>query len=170
MGRRNVLQMSYVEMVNSRLVFTFTAIQILSILQKPKTPGSTDAGSTGNSITGQSSSTKRLEVSDSVISVSDDRELPVPHHESYGNMDKSRSDEDMNLENCPDLMSSKATSTSTSSGNQISKDTEIGNINQAHLDVETCVSHGPGDGKRNRSEEPKSENEIKEFPSFDLGF
>ncbi|KAJ0047683.1 hypothetical protein Pint_14885 [Pistacia integerrima] len=96
--------------------------------------------------------------------------LPVPHHESYGNMDKSRSVEDMNLENCPDLMSSKATSTSTSSGNQISKDTEIGNINQAHLDVETCVSHGPGDGKRNRSEEPKSENEIKEFPSFDLGF
>ncbi|XP_044486104.1 uncharacterized protein LOC123211440 isoform X2 [Mangifera indica] len=148
------------------------AIQILTILQRPKTPGSGDAGSTGNSLMGQSSSTKTVEVSDAVISAPDDSELLVPQDESYENLNKSRSEEDMNIGNCPDLMSSKATSTSTSSGSLISKDSYVGNIDQAPLGVEICVSHGPGDGERNSFEEPKGESETKinGFPSFDLGF
>lgn len=79
----------------------------MTILQRPKTPGSSDAGSTGNSLMGQSSSTKTVEVSDAVISAPDDSELLVPQDESYENLNKSRSEEDMNIGNCPDLMSSK---------------------------------------------------------------
>ncbi|TXG50711.1 hypothetical protein EZV62_023235 [Acer yangbiense] len=124
------------------------ASQILSILQRPMTVNSIDAGCTD----------KELEVSDAV------------DHKSCKNLTVGRPIEDTETGNCPDLMSSAAKS--ASNGSQISKDYEIGNFNQSQLDVKA----GAGDKSNEEVDERKSSEKLntsckmEEFPSFDLGF
>lgn len=78
------------------------AIQIFSILQKPMAVKSNDAGSTDNSMMGQLSSTKGLKGLDAVVDVPDDNQ------ESCKNKDIGGPNEVEDIENCPDLMSSKS--------------------------------------------------------------
>ncbi|KAI9174627.1 hypothetical protein LWI28_020301 [Acer negundo] len=116
------------------------ASQILSILQRPMTVNSIDAGCTD----------KELEVSD------------VVDHKSCKNLTVGRPNEDTETGNCPDLMSSVAKF--TSNGSQISKD------NQSQLDVKAGDKSNEEVDERKNSEKLNTSSKLKEFPSFDLGF
>ncbi|KAK0587813.1 hypothetical protein LWI29_029299 [Acer saccharum] len=122
------------------------ASQILSILQRPMTVNSIDAGCTD----------KELEVSDAV----DDK--------SCKNLTVGRPNEDTETGNCPDLMSSAAKS--ASNGSQISKDYGIGNFNQSQLDVKAGDKSNEEVDERKSSEKLNTSSKMEEFPSFDLGF
>ncbi|KAK9181148.1 hypothetical protein WN944_024285 [Citrus x changshan-huyou] len=97
------------------------ATQMLSILQEPMAVMSNDAESTANSMIGQLSSAKGL------------KDITVDNQESYEDKDIDGPNEVVDIDNCPDLTSSKS------------------------------MSNGPGDDRSISSEEAKSSSKRDEF-------
>ncbi|XP_034214579.1 uncharacterized protein LOC117626895 isoform X2 [Prunus dulcis] len=158
------------------------ANQILSILQRPMAQERIVSGHADNSTARPIASTKESQVSDAIIVNFSEDARPSQPHRSVESIEQS---ENMDTGNPPAPMSFKAIS--SGSGSRVADGINMRNSDQfcpGHVKADTrqhdtaytsdksslssCVSHDAADEKSS-SEEPTCE-QIKECPSFDLGF
>ncbi|GMI78585.1 hypothetical protein HRI_001527800 [Hibiscus trionum] len=168
------------------------ATQILSILRKPMIQESITTQPINKNIMNPVPSVKEPNDSDSTKNVLECSQLPrmsTAHHGSSGKSDNMKSSECTDIKISPDISSKGLDSVAKSScsGNKSSKNTEVGKLQQAHLeDPESCTkccneASVPGSSSRgvHTSErvdvmkdcaEVENSREAGSCPSFELGF